>query len=272
MHLLRERFSMNRLFWKETKLTLSTEEIKVLKVFLPYWGLKSHLDQSKIIPALTGCKVGVSGLDPSSFRDLVKTLRHTEISLSTGDKGILNEFDFYILYEEKLSYPISLTLMNMTYNLRPSGRYTDLKNVIHQQIWLPTVFSPIIVRIHPKAKRDTVQWLNYLIIQTFLRKTFQSLDGISLSTYRRLVDRVLMTINRDFAKLQLDHRTALNEWPDLPKMPSHLNETTPIPPEDHSLFPFSTPQNNQEATTFNPFKFQTKSKEVKIINPFQNKP
>ncbi|MYL63577.1 hypothetical protein GLW07_09450 [Bacillus hwajinpoensis] len=262
---------MNILFWEKTKFTLPTEEIKALQILLPYWGLKSVLDQSKIVPALTDCKVDVRGLNSSSFRDLNKTLRHTEVSLCTTTKSISSEVEFLISYEETLSYPISLTVMNMTYNLKPCGRYGDLKQVIHEQIWLPAVLSPIIVRIHPRLKEYTVQWLNYLIIQSFHRKTFQPLDEISFSIYRKIVDRILMTINPDFAKLQLNHLSTLNEWPDLPKMPSHLNETSPNQTKKDSLSTFSNQQKNQETTTFNPFKFQTKTNEAKIINPFQNK-
>ncbi len=261
---------MNRFLWGNTTFTFTTEETRTLNILLPYWGLRSQNDEAIILPGLTDCKVGVSGIDSASFKDLGKSLQHTGVTLSTDIKEKGNNVNFHILYEEKLSYPVSLTLLNMTYNLRPSSSYHELKNVIHEQIWIPTDYTPITVRIHSKNKRNTIRWMNYLIIQSFLRKTFQPLDGISLFTYRRFVDELLLTINPDFARLQLHY--ALNEWPVLPKVPSHLNETIlPIQKDIGSLSPFSNQPKNQEATTFNPFKFQTKSKNTKMINPFQNK-
>ncbi|MCA0174522.1 hypothetical protein [Bacillus sp. RAR_GA_16] len=261
---------MNCFLWGNTPFTFTTEETRTLNVLLPYWGLRSQQDEAIILPALTDCSAGVSGLDSASFKDLIKSLQHTGVSLSTDVKENGKDVNFHILFDEKLSYPVSLTLLNMTYNLRPSGSYRELKTVIHDQIWTPTDYTSITVRIHPKSKINTVRWMNYLIIQNFLRKTFQPLDGISLSTYRRFVDQLLLTINPDFAKLQLYY--ALNEWPDLPKVPSHLNETIlPIQKDSGSLSPFSNQSQNQETTTFNPFKFQTKSKNTKMINPFQNK-
>ena len=265
---------MSTLFWKETKLTMTSEEIKALRRLLPYWGLSSHSDQQEIVPGLPDAKVVVKGMDNSSFDHLIKTLHHTGVSLSKANEANSTDVEFSVQYEESLTYPISITLLNMTYNLRPSTKYHDLMYVIHQRIWLPTEGSPIKIRIHPNENQNTVPWLSYLIIQTFLRKTFQPLDEIPLSIYRKLVNGALSTINLTFAQHQKTKQAFTKEWPDVPKVPSHLNDQvtkTAYQTEGNAFHPPFQKQENKEITTFDPFKFHSKSKKSKIINPFQNK-
>ncbi|WP_347550633.1 hypothetical protein ABFG93_03320 [Pseudalkalibacillus hwajinpoensis] len=266
---------MRTIYWGHTKITtISEDEINDLQTLLPYWGMLLDTNKREIINGLTNCSVSINGIESHVYRKLQTSLQHTGVNISSNQEKKSANIDISVCVEETLTYPISLTLMNMTYNLRTvTKEYVDLNKIIHQGIWFPRKGSPIVVRIHPKEEQNTVKWLSYLIIQAFLRKSFEPLGGISLSVYRKIVTTVLSSINQDFSQFQNIKKNSASDWPETPNVPAYLQhhslQSTTSNQKKHSIQPFHKKKINKEESPFNPFKFQDKSQKTSIINPFQ---
>lgn len=266
---------MSAIYWKGVKMTtLNKDERKILQTLSPYWGLFFEPNNGEIREGLAHHSVSISGMNTTTVNRLHQVLEHTGLTLQR-ESSQQADLHVTIKSDHSITYPISLTINNTTYNLRQrSTKNKELHSIIHDGIWLPVKGSNIIIRFHPNVKRDSVKWISYLLIQTFLRKLFEPLSMISVSDYRKIGGKILNQINPVFARYQDIQKVPTSEWPELADVPAHLQEDVPVATksiEKNVIQPFQNKEDNRDTLAFNPFKFQNKSNRTSIINPFQKR-
>ncbi|MBN8207266.1 hypothetical protein JI666_00735 [Bacillus sp. NTK071] len=264
------------IYWKKKRILSLPEEKKVdLSYILPYWGLLLDEETNEILPGLANCDVVIRGLKQQVIREVSTALQHTGVSVSGEEQEQHLSLSLTVSFEDIPTSQITFTIMNMTYNMKPLlTQSADLQKAIHKRIWLPVESSSYNFVVHPREKQHIVEWLSYIIIQSFLRSSFQPVSGISIIDYEELVSSVLLGINADFAHFLLNpNKQVKEEWPEPPSALTSASKSRSLMKEEYneeSFNPFK-PKDNDHKEKFNPFKFQNNSKQTSIIKPFHYK-
>ena len=247
-----------------------------LSLLLPYWGLLFKPGSSEIKSGMKNKIVCIEGSDESTFQKLKSILQHTGVVLSSKPKEN-SDLDISVSIDQQATTPMTLHISNKTYSFKPLRTETeDLQNMIHKRIWLPVDSSRLIFQFTPYEKGHIPEWLGYIIIQHFLRASFQSVSHIPYVFYEHMVANVLTIINSNFAKFYMEEEKQMEEeWPQVPPELMQIREhpSKSLKKEDvrRKFDPFQNQQDTPIKHTINPFKFQNTTKRTSIINPFQNK-
>lgn len=224
---------------------LSDREKHEVTRLLPYWGLSLDQPNETIAEGMKQCTVSVHGLSKASFQALSRLLAHTGVELEEN----ANTADLYCAIEIRKNTPAPLTLRtnDVTFYLKPLRKHTDeVQTWIHKRLWLPVHDETLTLTFHAREEKNLPEWLSYLIIQHFMRDSFQPLSHLTFSGYRRAVTALLKEINSEFASCQLSlEQPVPEEWPELP------------------------PERKPTAQPFNPFKNKDVSHHENPINPFR---
>ncbi|MDQ0483373.1 hypothetical protein [Guptibacillus hwajinpoensis] len=266
---------MSAIYWKGVKIsTINKEESKMLQILSPFWGLLFEPTDGEIREGLAHYNVSISGITTANYNQLHHALEHTGLNLQK-ETSQAADLHVTIQADHAISYPISITINNTTYNLRqPSTKNKELHSKIYNGIWLPAKGSSIVIRFHPNSKRESVKWISYLLIQAFLRTSLKPLYKVSLTDYRKIAAKTIHQINPLFAQNQAIQKVPDSEWPELAHVPAHLQEDVPASAkskEENIIQPFHSKKDNSDTLAFNPFKFQNKSNRTSIINPFKGR-
>jgi hypothetical protein len=264
---------MKEIYYKNRTLgKLSESEFRVLTILLPYWGLVLDEHSKEIFGGLERFRLAVTGLPEALFQELSARLRHTAIRLENESNENADQ-EMFVVIEKSVPSPVTLTGEKMTYYLKPLRKETtDLQKWIHKRLWLPFKDSTLHFTFHRHEEQQIPEWLSYLVIQSFMGGSFQSLSDVSYSRFESLVSRVMEGINPEFAngQLSLEDRHGA-DWPQLPteKRPQQENGDT-IPPEN-AFNPFKRKSTTPKAEPMNPFQNKNKPAEGTTINPFRKK-
>lgn len=248
---------MKDIYYKKRYLRkLSETERTVLSLLLPYWGLSFQQHKGEITAGLNQFSINIEGLNKNTQNQLLMLLKHTELTFSNNARVKLNT-----TYKKNTSAPITLLAQRKNFYLKPLRKETtNVQRWIHKRLWLPVNENELTLTFHRQEANNEPEWLSYLMIQRFLRQSFEPLDHISFDVYQTLVFDVLKEINPYFAECQLFLKhLSENDWPELP----HTND------ESNTM---SRPLKGNDSTEmFNPFKTVQETSNADPINPFQTK-
>jgi hypothetical protein len=204
---------MRPVWYKERKLSeLSTLEYEALCLLLPYWGLQISEDGETVDGALSTFVLGIHGLSQQKVKELKQLLEHTEIRISTDDHVKCNQ-RFYVDFHAGHPMPLALnTPDKQLYYLNPAASFhLPVQSGIHKGITLKRKDGPLFLAVHPSFEEKIAEWISYLVIQSFLRFSFESLSSVSESTFFSVAEKVLQKMNSSFASVQVPQSHNENE-------------------------------------------------------------
>jgi hypothetical protein len=183
---------------------ITPSEYESLCLLLPYWGLQISEDGEEISGALSTFMLGIHGLSQQKYKELVQLLQHTGITLITDDNEKCNQ-RLYVDVHENHPMPLAIkTPDRQLYYLNPSTKIQfPVQSAIHKGITLKRKDGPLFLAVQPAFESQMAEWISYLVIQSFLRFSFESLSSLSESTYISCVEKVLRPINNSFAANQM---------------------------------------------------------------------
>jgi hypothetical protein len=195
---------------------LTPIEYESLCLLLPYWGLQITDDEETITGALSTFMLGIQGLSQEKVKELVQLLMHTGISITTEDHVKCDQ-RLYVDYHAAHPMPLALnTPDKQLYYLNPATSFRlPVQSGIHKGITLKRKDGPLFLAVQPAFEEKVSEWISYLVIQSFLRFSFESLTSISESTFMSCADKVLSHINPSFAAVQMPHKNINKRSPDL---------------------------------------------------------
>lgn len=274
---------MNITWMNEKIATVSPEEVTMIKLLLPYWGLDFDNQSNSVIKGLDPFSVYIEGIDRSDLDLFSALLSHTGITL--GGKSTRSDFSLLVTTEETKRTPLSITTEKELILLNPKMDISGmLHRNIHHNLKVPNNVDSINVHLNHRYKKYHVQWLTYIVIQHFLYTKLEDLSHISIKDYDKLISFVLNQINPEYGAIQLQVGSQPNRWPDLPphlsmapKKPTSLINSSPndSPKKVQTKVPEPVPKTNfNTVKTFDPFKFAYVNSSNQTFNPFklQNNP
>ncbi|MCM3719152.1 hypothetical protein [Fictibacillus phosphorivorans] len=183
---------------------LTPLEYESLCLLLPYWGMQIDEEGENISGALSTFRIGVQGLSQQHVKELEELLHHTGIKVTTDDNKKCDQ-RFYLNLHEGHPMPLAInTPDKQLYYLNPATTFhLPVQAGIHKGITLKRKDGPLFLAIKPKFEKQVPEWLCYLIIQSFMRFSFESLASVSESTFTTCVNKVLQSVNARFAETQL---------------------------------------------------------------------
>lgn len=250
---------MKKIYFQDQQLCdLPTHRVELLKLLLPYWGLK--IDGEVIFGTLEARTYALEGLSDPLTKRLDALLAHTGLQRVPGVRPRISA-----ALDSQAAAPIAVYTPEKTFYLKPLRKETtDVQTWIHKRIWLPEKTETIRVVCHRREKPLVAEWLAYLLLQHFLQQTFQPLSTISYETYTNFVQRVLSPINPVLAEAQQTlQQPEHGDWPELPK--KNQNK------EENQVFqPFKSSSSSQ-ASPIQPFTRRNTGSSRKKIDPFRKK-
>ena len=196
---------MRSIWYNNSKVCdLTPLEYEALCLLLPYWGMQINEDGETISGALSTFMIGIQGLSQQNVKELEQLLQHTGIAVTTDDNKKCDQ-RFYVNLHEGHPMPLAInTPDRQLYYLNPSTSFhLPVQAGIHKGITLKRKDGPLFLAIKPAYEKLVPEWICYLIIQSFLRFSFESLASISESTFLSCADKVLKSINIHLAEVQL---------------------------------------------------------------------
>lgn len=196
---------MRSIWYNNSKVCdLTPLEYEALCLLLPYWGMQINEDGETISGALSTFMIGIQGLSQQKVKELEQLLQHTGIAVTTDDNKKCDQ-RFYVNLHEGHPMPIAInTPDRQLYYLNPATSFhLPVQAGIHKGITLKRKDGPLFLAIKPAYEKKVPEWLCYLIIQSFLRFSFESLASISESTFTACANKVLQVVNIKFAEVQL---------------------------------------------------------------------
>ncbi|MBY6036285.1 hypothetical protein KUV80_06460 [Fictibacillus nanhaiensis] len=183
---------------------LTPSEYEALCLLLPYWGLQMSEAGEEITGALSTFMIGIQGLTQQKVKELDQLLQHTGISITSNDQVKCDQ-RFYVDFYENHPMPLALnTPDKQLYYLNPatSVRF-PVQSAIHKGITLKRKDGPLFLAVQPSYEKQIAEWISYLVIQSFLRFSFESLTSISETIFISCAEKVLTQVNPIFAAKQL---------------------------------------------------------------------
>jgi hypothetical protein len=186
---------------------LTPLEYESLCLLLPYWGLQISEDGETITGALSTFMLGVQGLTQQKVKELDQLLMHTGITITTDDYVKCDQ-RIYVDFHAGHPMPLALnTPDKQLYYLNPATTFRlPVQSGIHKGITLKRKDGPLFLAVQPVFEEKVIEWISYLVIQSFLRFSFESLTSISESTFMSCADKVLSQVNPSFAAVQLPEK------------------------------------------------------------------
>lgn len=183
---------------------LTTIEYDALCLLLPYWGLQLNSDGETISGALSTFMIGIQGLSQQKVKELDQLLNHTGITISTDENRKCDQ-RFYVNFHEGHPMPLALnTPDRQLYYLNPATSFRlPVQTAIHKGITLKRKDGPLFLSVKPEFEKQVAEWICYLVIQSFLRFSFESLASISESTFLSCANKILNDVNVNFANVQI---------------------------------------------------------------------
>jgi hypothetical protein len=196
---------------------LTPLEYEAICLLMPYWGLQIEEDRESISGALSTFMLGIQGLSPQKVKELNQLLRHTGISITTDDHVKCDQ-RFYVDFHSNHPMPLALNTPNKKlYYINPATSFQlPVQSGIHKGITLKRKDGPLFLAVQPSYEKQIAEWISYLVIQSFMRFSFESLSSISESTFLSCAEKVLNPINNSFAAVQVPERN--NHSPIEPKV------------------------------------------------------
>ncbi len=216
---------MRPIWYQDQKVCeLSSIEYEALCLLLPYWGLQISEDGETITGALSTFMFGIQGLSQKKVKELDQLLSHTGIRVTTDDH-VKCDHRFYVDFHSGHPMPLALnTPEKQLYYLNPSPSFRlPVQAGIHKGITLKRKDGPLFLAVQPSYEEQIVEWISYLVIQTFLRVSFESLSSVSEATFFSCANKILKPINSHFAAVQIPVKEEIEETPKVemkPKSPS----------------------------------------------------
>jgi hypothetical protein len=185
---------------------LTPLEYESLCRLLPYWGLQISGDDN-ISGALSTFTLGIKGLSQQRLRELIQLLYHTGITITSDDHAKCDQ-RFYVDFHANHPMPLALnTPDKQLYYLNPATSFRlPVQSAIHKGITLKRKDGPLFLAVQPEYEEKIAEWISYLVIQTFLRFSFESLTSISEDTFMSCAEKVLSKVNSRFAAVQIPER------------------------------------------------------------------
>jgi hypothetical protein len=185
---------------------LTPLEYESLCRLLPYWGLQISEDEN-ISGALSTFTLGIKGLSQQRLRELSQLLYHTGIIITSDDHAKCDQ-RFYVDFHANHPMPLALnTPDKQLYYLNPATSFRlPVQSGIHKGITLKRKDGPVFLAVQPEYEEKIAEWISYLVIQTFLRFSFESLTSISEDTFMSCAENVLNQVNSRFASVQIPER------------------------------------------------------------------
>jgi hypothetical protein len=186
---------------------LTPLEYESLCLLLPYWGLQISEDGETITGALSTFMLGIQGLSQQKVKELDQLLMHTGITITTDDY-IRCDQRIYVDFHAGHPMPLALnTPDKQLYYLNPATSFRlPVQSGIHKGITLKRKDGPLFLSVQPVFEEKVIEWISYLVIQSFLRFSFESLALISESTFLSCADKVLSQVNPSFAAVQIPQK------------------------------------------------------------------
>jgi hypothetical protein len=183
---------------------ITSSEYEALCLLLPYWGLQLSEDGEEISGALSTFMLGIHGLSQEKIKELTQLLHHTGITLTTDHNEKCSQ-RFFVDFHENHPMPLALkTPDRQLYYLNPATRIQfPVQSAIHKGITLKRKDGPLFLAVQPAFEKQIAEWISYLVIQSFLRFSFESLTSLSETTFISCVEKVLCKVNDSFAANQL---------------------------------------------------------------------
>jgi hypothetical protein len=179
-------------------------EYEALCLLLPYWGMQMDEEKATISGALSTFMLGIQGLSQQKVKELKQLLEHTGITIITDDH-IKCDQRFYVDFQTGHPMPLALnTPDKQLYYLNPATSFRfPVQSAIHKGITLKRKDGPLFLAVQPAFEKQVAEWICYLVIQTFLRFSFESLTSIKESTFLSCADKVLNHVNASLAAVQI---------------------------------------------------------------------
>jgi hypothetical protein len=186
---------------------LTPLEYESLCLLLPYWGLQISEDGETITGALSTFMLGIQGVSQQKVKELDQLLMHTGITITTDDY-IRCDQRIYVDFHAGHPMPLALnTPDKQLYYLNPATTFRlPVQSGIHKGITLKRKDGPVFLAVQPEYEEKIAEWISYLVIQTFLRFSFESLTSISEDTFMSCAENVLNQVNSRFASVQIPER------------------------------------------------------------------
>lgn len=288
---------------------LTSIEYDALCLLLPYWGLQIADDGETVSGALSTFMIGIQGLSQQKVKELDQLLRHTGISITTEDHVKCDQ-RFYVDFHSGHPMPLALnTPEKQLYYLNPTPSFRlPVQSGIHKGITLKRKDGPLFLAVQPSFEDQIAEWICYLVIQSFLRFSFESLSSVSEATFFTCANKILIKINSHFAAVQVpihqQEEVIIEKTEPKTKLPLNKKEEENVTknnekaPEKHRLEgskvtvvpqikPFSAsgslitnrvpkPYDQQEHALYQDAKpispFKSKKTNEKTIQPFNTQP
>ncbi|MBH0155675.1 hypothetical protein IHV10_04800 [Fictibacillus sp. 5RED26] len=215
---------------------LSSIEYEALCLLLPYWGLQISDDGETISGALSTFMFGIQGLPQKKVKELDQLLSHTGIRVTTDDH-VKCDHRFYVDFHSGHPMPLALnTPEKQLYYLNPSPTFRlPVQAGIHKGITLKRKDGPLFLAVQPSYEGKVVEWISYLVIQTFLRVSFESLSSVSESTFFSCANKILKPINPYFAAAQIPLVDEIEERPNV-EVKLKSSPSSPVQNKREDLF------------------------------------
>lgn len=233
---------------------LTSLEYDALCLLLPYWGLQISDDGENISGALSTFMIGIQGLSQQKVKELDQLLKHTGITITTDDHVKCDQ-RFYVDFHSGHPMPLALnTPEKQLYYLNPSPSFRlPVQSGIHKGITLKRKDGPLFLAVQPTFENQIAEWISYLVIQTFLRFSFESLSSVSEATFFTCANKVLSKINSNFAAVQIpllqQEESIIEQTEPKTKLPSNKKEV----------------DNFHENTEKAPVKYQLDGSKVTVV-------
>jgi hypothetical protein len=197
---------------------ITSTEYEALCRLLPYWGLQISEEGEEIKGALSTFTLGIHGLSQQKVKELSQLLQHTGITITTNDNEKCNQ-RFFVDIHENHPMPLALkTPERQLYYLNPATSIQfPVQSAIHKGITLKRKEGPLFLAVQPSFEKHIAEWISYLVIQSFLRVSFESLTSISESTFIACVEKVLCQVNDSFSSKQLPNTDAAVKKQSIPE-------------------------------------------------------
>ncbi|MED1862798.1 hypothetical protein P4V41_04980 [Fictibacillus nanhaiensis] len=229
---------MRPIWYQDKKVCeLSSIEYEALCLLLPYWGLKISDDGETITEALSTFMFGIQGLTQKKVKELEQHLSHTGIRITTDDH-VKCDHRFYVDFHSGHPMPLALnTPEKQLYYLNPTPIFRlPVQAGIHKGITLKRKDGPLFLAVQPSYEAQIVEWISYLVIQTFLRVSFESLSSVSEATFFSCANKVLKPINSYFAAVQIPVKSEVVETLNVEYQQKPITSSSPVQNKKEDLF------------------------------------
>lgn len=228
---------MRPIWYQDQKVCeLSSIEYEALCLLLPYWGLQISDDGETISGALSTFMFGIQGLSQKKVKELHEHLSHTGINITTDDH-VKCDHRFYVDFHSGHPMPLALnTPEKQLYYLNPSPTFRlPVQGGIHKGITLKRKDGPLFLAVQPSYEEKVVEWISYLVIQSFLRVSFESLSSVSESTFFSCANKILKPINPYFTAAQIPLVDEIEERPNV-EVKQNPSPSSPVQNKREDLF------------------------------------